>query len=248
MAQYQRSLVGVYYCGAKIHLRANDHRQALLAMEQAIGVLEDLIKTDDDLEMRNMLIGLLLEKGPICLKADMPGSAAVAYQKAIALAPNQAEDLKAALRYNAACAAALAGCGKGADATGISDKERSGWRNQARDWLTADLDLWARQAQSAKPLDRSAAQQQLRHWQTDPYLAGVARSSGVDAPASRRTGRLAEALGQRPGAPRQGRAAVSEAGRSDILECGVNATVSGWHSSSRAPCSGAFTKLPRSML
>ena len=42
-------------------------------------------------------------------------------------------------RYNAACTAALAGCGQGVDADKLDAKERARLRQQALDWLRADL-------------------------------------------------------------------------------------------------------------
>jgi hypothetical protein len=83
-----------------------------------------------------------------------------------------ANDLRAAHRYNAACAAALAAAGKGEDATKLDDKERVRLRKQALDWLRADLALRTKQLESGPPADR-AAQQALRHWQKDPDVAGI---------------------------------------------------------------------------
>jgi hypothetical protein len=42
-------------------------------------------------------------------------------------------------RYDAACAAALAGCGNGKDTAKLSGDERAAFRKQALDWLRADL-------------------------------------------------------------------------------------------------------------
>jgi tetratricopeptide (TPR) repeat protein len=64
-------------------------------------------------------------------------------------------------RYNAARAAALAGCGKGEDAGELDDKERVHWRRQALAWLRADFELCRKQ------------QGTMRHWLNDPALAGV---------------------------------------------------------------------------
>src|SRR5262249_59110865 len=61
------------------------------------------------------------------------------YEEAFAAQPKLADDLDAAHRYNAACAAALAGCGAGQDADQLDDKERAGLRRQALDWPRADL-------------------------------------------------------------------------------------------------------------
>jgi hypothetical protein len=76
-------------------------------------------------------------------------------------------------RYNAACAAALAGCGKGMDANQLEEKERLRLRKQALDWLKADLFLWAKHADSDQAEERTLIVQGMKHWQTDPNLAGV---------------------------------------------------------------------------
>jgi len=76
-------------------------------------------------------------------------------------------------RYDAACVAALAGCGKGKDADKLDDKERCRLRRQALDWLRADL--------KAKRLllDKDANKPgptliwQMQHWQADADFAGV---------------------------------------------------------------------------
>jgi tetratricopeptide (TPR) repeat protein len=87
--------------------------------------------------------------------------------------PKLAEDQKAQHRYNAACAAALAAAGQGKDGGKLDDRERSRWRKQVQDWLTADLALWAKRAAKAKVSARAAIRKQLLHWQSDSDLAGV---------------------------------------------------------------------------
>src|SRR5215472_4056243 len=49
------------------------------------------------------------------------------------------DDLQTQDRYNAANAAALAGCGQGEDAAKLNDNERTRLRQQALTWLRADL-------------------------------------------------------------------------------------------------------------
>src|ERR1700730_9914397 len=63
--------------------------------------------------------------------------------------------------------------GRGNDADKLDDKDLVRLRNQARAWLRADLDAWTKLADQGKADDRAAAVQALRHWQTDPDLAGV---------------------------------------------------------------------------
>src|SRR5262249_58594273 len=61
---------------------------------------------------------------------------------AFAVDPKLAEDPRSENRYNAACAAALAGCGTGKDAGQLEDPERARLRRQAVSWLRADLAAW----------------------------------------------------------------------------------------------------------
>src|SRR5262249_60738899 len=81
-----------------------------------------------------------------------------------AAAPRLAEDREAGHRYKAAGAAALAGCGRGADATGLGQEEAKRWREQARQWLRADLAAWnkALAGDTAKARDR--VRQTLTQW------------------------------------------------------------------------------------
>jgi predicted outer membrane repeat protein len=101
------------------------------------------------------------------------------YAEAFAAEPKAAEDLKAGHRYNAACAAALAGNGKGDDASKLTDDERSRLRRQALDWLRADLALHAKRLQGAKAQDRTFVQEQLKHWQRDDDLVGIRDSAAL---------------------------------------------------------------------
>ena len=95
------------------------------------------------------------------------------YAAAFAAEPTRADDRKALHRYNAACAASLAGSGLGADAAPLDAPERSRWRQQAREWLAAELMVYTQQLQSQKPEDRRLALQRLGHWQRDPDLGSV---------------------------------------------------------------------------
>jgi hypothetical protein len=56
-------------------------------------------------------------------------------------------------RYNAACFAALAGCGHGKDADKLDDQELARLRKQAIAWLRAHLGFWTGKAQSKNPAD-----------------------------------------------------------------------------------------------
>jgi tetratricopeptide (TPR) repeat protein len=110
------------------------------------------------------------------------------YAEAFQAEPKQVENLKAGYRYNAACAAGLAGCGQGKDANLLDAKERACLRRQALDWLRADLAAWRRLLEKRPAKARPAVVQKMTHWQRDPDLAGV---------------RNPEALAQLPAVERQ---------------------------------------------
>ncbi len=99
----------------------------------------------------------------ICQFDGRFAASAQLYADAFAADPPLADDLRNGLRYNAACAAALAGRGTGQDG--------QAWREQARQWLIADA-----RSLRAVSQDRQARQQVrdiLAHWIADPDLAGI---------------------------------------------------------------------------
>ncbi len=100
------------------------------------------------------------------------------YASAFTTQPKLADDLQTGHRYNAACAAALAGCGQGKDAAGLDDNERARLRRQALDWLQAELAARRGQLNSWWPGSASQARQALEHWVADRDFAGV---RGADA-------------------------------------------------------------------
>jgi tetratricopeptide (TPR) repeat protein len=76
-------------------------------------------------------------------------------------------------RYNAACAAVLAGCGQGTDADKLDAKERTRLRQQALDWLRADLKAWRQVLDKSPDKAGPATAQQMQHWLQDADFAGV---------------------------------------------------------------------------
>jgi serine/threonine-protein kinase len=95
------------------------------------------------------------------------------YTEAFAHDTKLADDMQKQHRYNAACTAALASCGQGADAAKLDETERACLRRQALDWLRDDLAFWTKQAASANPQARAFVQRTLTHWQADTDLAGL---------------------------------------------------------------------------
>jgi serine/threonine protein kinase/Flp pilus assembly protein TadD len=92
--------------------------------------------------------------------------------------PKLANDLRHPHRYNAACSAALAGCGQGMDSAQLGDVEQSRLRRQALSWLRADLAAWDQLVAKVPDKSRAVVQQALRHWQQDSDFAGV-RGDGL---------------------------------------------------------------------
>jgi serine/threonine-protein kinase len=95
------------------------------------------------------------------------------YADAFVAAPSLADDLDAGHRYNAARAAALAGCGRGQDAADLDESERRRWRGQALRWLRADLAARTT-ALTVDPTEaREAVEKALARWTEDSDLACV---------------------------------------------------------------------------
>jgi tetratricopeptide (TPR) repeat protein len=99
--------------------------------------------------------------------------AAKLFEVAFFAAPKLADDVKTEHRFRAACFAALAVAGRGVDADKLDDKERAHLRQQALEWLRADLAHWTKQAASAKPADRVVVRQTLQYWQHEPDLTNI---------------------------------------------------------------------------
>jgi tetratricopeptide (TPR) repeat protein len=125
----------------------------------------------------------------VCLYKQLYAASARFSAEAFADQPPLAEDLRAGHRYHAACAAALAGCGRGQDADRLNDKERARWRGQAQHWLRADLALHAKRLESGAPAGRAAVQLTMQRWLAGPDLAGVRGAEALARlPAEERPG------------------------------------------------------------
>lgn len=95
------------------------------------------------------------------------------YAEAFGRDPRLAEDLKAERRYMAACAAAKAGSGKGADAAKLDDQGRARWRKQALDWLRADFLLWTKHLGTPSRKARPDVRHAMQHWRRDLDLVSL---------------------------------------------------------------------------
>jgi tetratricopeptide (TPR) repeat protein len=114
--------------------------------------------------------GERIELAQLCVLKKLSAPAARFFAEAYAMAPRLDEDL-AASRYNAACSAALAGCGRSRDGATLDEAERARWRAQARTWLRQELDRYS--PAPSEPDQREVAHRNLVLWKTDPDLAGL---------------------------------------------------------------------------
>jgi serine/threonine-protein kinase len=102
------------------------------------------------------------------------------YADAFAASPQLMDDLGAAHRYNAARAAARSGCGHGKDAPGLGEAEGKKWRDQARQWLRAELPARVRLLDADPTAARLGVREALTRWQKEPDLACVRDPSELD--------------------------------------------------------------------
>ena len=108
------------------------------------------------------------------------------FAEAVAAEPKLADDPSTSYRYDAACAAALAGCGRGEDAARLADGERARlacrpwagcgptWRPGVRSWRTTPDQAC------------SLVQEKLRKWEQDPDLTEVSGAALAKLPEAER--------------------------------------------------------------
>jgi tetratricopeptide (TPR) repeat protein/serine/threonine protein kinase len=101
------------------------------------------------------------------------------YEQAFAAEPGQIKGQPSGCGYNAACAAALAGCGQGKDCPPAEGPERTRLRRQALDWLRANLGAW-QQALVKDPVQaRDTVAKAMAQWLGDADLAGVRGADSI---------------------------------------------------------------------
>jgi serine/threonine-protein kinase len=99
-------------------------------------------------------------------------TAARFYAAAFAAEPQLAGANSADHRFNAACAAVLTAAGQGNEASELDKTERDRWRQQALDWLKADLQAWTKRL-TDNPKSAANVAKAMKHWQSYAKLAGV---------------------------------------------------------------------------
>jgi tetratricopeptide (TPR) repeat protein len=105
----------------------------------------------------------------LCTRKQLNRAALRYYREAFAAQPT----LLPPHSYDAACVAALAGCGRGQDADQLDDAERARLRRQALDWLSANLEARVRLLDKEPARVAAKVARDLRHWLGDPDFVGV---------------------------------------------------------------------------
>jgi serine/threonine-protein kinase len=121
-----------------------------------------------------------LDLAELCFVSNYYATAARLYAQALVAAPRLTEDLRAGHRFNATCAAALAGGGRGNDAGSLAEREREALRKQAREWLRLDLAAWAKKVDTGTDAERIQARKTLESWGGDSALAVVRDPAALD--------------------------------------------------------------------
>jgi superkiller protein 3 len=116
----------------------------------------------------------------LCSRTRRPAAAARLWSRALLDDPGLGDDRKAQHRYNAACAAALAAAGKGADEPAPDGGTRAALRAQALGWLKGEYDAWVKLLDTGKPQDRATVAKTLAHWAQDADLASVRDAGALD--------------------------------------------------------------------
>ncbi len=114
-----------------------------------------------------------LDIAELCFAKRRYAAAARFYTEALAAKPALAEDPRVGNRFNAACAAALAGCGRGDDVSGLAEADLKALREQARELLQFDLAEWIKRLADGTLADPILAQRMLASWRQNSHLAGL---------------------------------------------------------------------------
>jgi tetratricopeptide (TPR) repeat protein len=120
-----------------------------------------------------------LEMADVCKCKKQYATMARFYSEALAAEPALVDDLQAAHRYNAACAAALAATRNGKAPVEPDESARTNWRKRALEWLRADLAQRTNSFDALPAPARASLVEMLKRWQRDSDLAGVRDPAAV---------------------------------------------------------------------
>jgi len=109
----------------------------------------------------------------LCVGRKLYVAAARFFTEAFAADPKLVRDRDTNDRYDAACSAALAGCGKCKDNPAPDEAARTRLRRQALDWLRAELEAWNRHVATEGSRVSENFQFYVGQYRSDGDLAGV---------------------------------------------------------------------------
>jgi hypothetical protein len=115
----------------------------------------------------------------LCYYKRFYDASAAWFEKAFASQPQLVEDVQTEQCYQAACAAARAGCGDGEDAANLSDKARARRRERALLWLQDDLGRYGKILKGGRPDARAVVWARLWDCRTNPDLAGLREEAAL---------------------------------------------------------------------
>ena len=105
---------------------------------------------------------------------NRPAAAARLMAEALEADPKLGDDLRTGLRYEAASAAALAGCGGARTSLLLTITRKAELRRQALDWLKLDLTLRSQRLATGTAEDRKDVARAMTRWKTAPTSAASA--------------------------------------------------------------------------
>jgi serine/threonine-protein kinase len=151
-----------------------DSDPALIALDARLSAILKGDQRSKDNRERLALAQRAYDKG-------LHAGSAKLWAEAFEADPKTAETRDPQNRYNAACAAALAGCGQGKDDPAPDSATQARLREQARGWLVAELAVWAKLVESGPAQARGFVVQTLKHWKEDSDLLGVRDPKALEA-------------------------------------------------------------------
>ena len=116
----------------------------------------------------------------LCAYKKLYRTSALLWSDAFAAQSDLADLVGEENRYEAARAAALAGCGLGKDNPAPDDSARERLIHQALEWLSSELATVSELLEKGTPQERGDISKRLGRWQVDPAFAGVRAPSALE--------------------------------------------------------------------
>ncbi|HEV3120832.1 MAG TPA: tetratricopeptide repeat protein [Isosphaeraceae bacterium] len=152
---------------------------ALAELEQMVG-LEKKLPSVLSGQVKPTSAAEALGFAKLCQRKNLYGASARFWAEAFQSDRALADDANARNRYNAACAAALAGSGQAKSEPPLDLAAQARLRRQALDWLKAELAAWNTKTSGNDPQARAEAAETLKWWQADTDLASVRGADALD--------------------------------------------------------------------